>query len=113
MIGSPAKPSRILPSTAPQIFKSSVPSRHSDRHVRKRKRSTSEDVEHLPAHEDVVGHEHLPDEGHIQSKKRNSEVQMIGIRPPNFVCPKSAYNGHIPSMPRYSEKSVLQDILVG
>ena len=113
MIGSPATPSRILPSTTPQIFDPSIPSRHSDRNVRKRKRSTSESVEHLPGREYVIGQEHLPDGGPIRSKKKKSEVRMTAIRPPNFVCPKTAYSGHIPSMPRYSEKSVLQDILVG
>lgn len=81
--------------------------------MRKRKRSTSESVEHLHGHEVVIGHEDLPDEGPIRPKKKKSEVRMTGIRPPSFVCPKTAYSGHIPSMPRYSEKSVLQDILVG
>ena len=48
-----------------------------------------------------------------KKKEMKSEVRMTGIRLPNFVCPKTAYDGHIPSMPRYSEESVLQHILVG
>ena len=38
---------------------------------------------------------------------------MISIQPPGLVHPKTAYFGHIPSMPRYAEESVLRDILVG
>ena len=38
---------------------------------------------------------------------------MTCIRPPELVFPKSAYDGHVPAMPRYCERTVLQDILVG
>lgn len=48
-----------------------------------------------------------------KKKNKKTEVGMIYIRPSNFVYPKTAYDGHIPSMPRYAEKGVLQDILVG
>lgn len=52
------------------------------------------------------------EEDHSRSKEKKSEVRMTAIRPPSFVYPKTAYDGQVPSMPRYSEKSVLQDILV-
>ena len=111
MIGA-AKPPRILPSTTTQLFHSSDASRASSRDLRKRKRSNSEDGEHLRSAKVVHGHE-TDEEGLIRSKEKKSEVSMTGIRPPSFVYPKTAYNGHVPSMPRYSEKSVSQDILVG
>lgn len=113
MIGSDAKPPRILPSTAPQIFHPSDSLlRDSSQILRKRKRSDSADGEHLRKAKDVGGD--IPKmEGPICSKEQKSEVRMTGIRTPSFVYPKTAYNGHVPLMPRYSEKSVLQDILVG
>ena len=40
-------------------------------------------------------------------------MPMISIQPPDLVHPKTAYSGHIPSLPRYAEESVLRDILVG
>ncbi len=105
LIGSAAKPPRILPSTAPQTFDSSpVPSQN----TRKRKRIDLEDDEHPRRAKHVGGF--LSDED--QSMEKKAEVRMSCIRPPSFVFPKTAYNGHIPSLPRHSEKSVLQDVLV-
>lgn len=105
MIGSAAKP--------PRIFNSSVldSSRVSSRNLRKRKRSDYEDDEYPRSTQDVNGN--VPSEDFIYSKKKKTEIRMTGIRPPDLVFPKSAYDGHVPSMPRFCEKRVLQDILVG
>ncbi len=115
MIGSAAKPPRILSSSDPQILHPSDSSRDSSRTLRKRKRSDSDHGEHIWRAEDVIGDGHAPDnEDHlIGPRRKKSEVPITGVRPPSFVCPKTAYLGHVPSMPRYSEKSVLRDILVG
>ncbi len=107
LIGSAAKPPRILPSifSAPQTFNSSP---NPSQNTRKRKRIDLEDDEH-PRRAKHAG-EILSDED--QSMEKKAEVRMSCIRPPSFVFPKTAYNGHIPSLPRHSEKSILQDILV-
>ena len=113
MIGSAAKPPRIHPLIDPQIFDSSDSSRNPSQSLRKRKRSNSENDEHPRRVKHVIGDGDVPDEEDlIGSKEKKSEVRMTSVRPPDFVCPKTAYNGHVPSMPRYSEKSVLRDILV-
>lgn len=115
MIGSAAKPSRILPSSAPQIFPPSDLSRDSSQNSRKRKRSDTdgENGEQLRRPKDDLKDAPVSDEEDLTwSKKKKCEVRMTGIRPPSFAYPKTAYSDHVPSMPRYSETSVLRDILV-
>ena len=113
MIGSGAKAPHIFPSTVSHIPHLSDSSRDSSPFVRnrKRKRSRSEDGEESSGADDVGWH--LPGQDSSLQKKRKVEVPMTCIRPPGFVYPKTAYSGHIPSMPRYAEESVLRDILVG
>lgn len=113
--GSAAKPSRILPSSAPQIFPPSDLSRDSSQNSRKRKRSDTdgEDGEQLRRPRDDLKDAPVSDEEDLTwSKKKKCEVRMTGIRPPSFAYPKTAYSDHVPSMPRYSETSVLRDILL-
>lgn len=113
MIGSAAEPLHVLPSSAPQIFHPSESSRDSGQNLRKRKRSdSSEDGEQIRRSKFVSGN--VPDkEDLVWSKEKRTEVRMSGILPPGFIYPKTAYNGHVPSMLRYSEERVLADILVG
>ena len=111
MTGSAAKPPRIFHSSVPQIFHPSDSSWDPSRNLRKRKRSYPEDGGHPPSIQDVS--ENVPGEDLIYSKKKKTENRMTCIRPPDLVFPKSAYDGHVPSMPRHCEERVLQDILVG
>lgn len=116
LIGSAAiaaKPPHIVSSFAPQFFDPCDSSQDSSRNLRKRKRSYSEEDAEDPRRAKIVNGDVPDEEGPIRSKEKKSEMRMTGIRPPNFVYPKTAYSGHIPSMPRYSEESVLRDILVG
>lgn len=109
---SAAKHPHILPSTGPQIVHPSDSSGDSSRNLRKRKRPDSEDGGSSWRPSNIDGHS--PEEkGPIRSQEKKSEVRMTCIRAPSFVYSKTAYDGHVPSMPRYSEKSILQDILVG
>ena len=109
---SAAKHPHILPSTDPQIVHPSDSSRDSSRNLRKRKKTDSEDggPQWRPSNIDGDSPE---EKSPIRSQEKKREVRMACIRPPSFVYPKTAYDGHVPSMPRYSEKSILQDILVG
>ena len=111
MIGSDAKPPHIFPSTVSLIPQPSASLRDSGPFLRKRKRSSSADGEHSSG----AGHvdSHLPGQDPPLRKQRKVEVPLTYIRPPDFVYPRTAYNGHVPSMPRYAEESVLRDILVG
>lgn len=119
LVDSAAKPLHTLcsiaPHTSPQTSNPLVTLPDSGRNLRKRKRSSIEDDEYLWECDDVNGY--LPDEEALtQPKKRKAEVppvRMTCIRPPSFVYPKTAYSGHLPSLPTYAEKRVLQDILVG
>ena len=108
LIGSAAKPPGILPSTAPQNFHLSGSSPDPSQNTRKRKRIELEDDEH-PRRARYVGG--VPSDENW-SMEEKAEVRMSCIRPPSFVFPKTAYHGHIPSLPRHSEKSILRDILV-
>ena len=109
MIDPHAKPPLI--STAPHTFHLCDSLEDSSPNLRKRKSSPFENGEHSRRAEDDS--EHLPDQEYpLQSKKKKVEVGVTCIRPPSFVYPRSAYDGHVPSLPRYDEKSVLKDILV-
>ena len=111
MIGSAAKLPCIFYPSVPPIFHPSDSSWDPSRNLRKRKRSHPEDGGHPPRTQDV--NEDVPREDFIYPKKKKTETRMTCIRPPDLVFPKSAYDGHVPSMPRYCEERVLQDILVG
>ena len=107
--GCAAKSPLISPSTLPQILHLSNSSKDPASNLRKRKRSSSRNDGHQWTAKDA----NAPLSPPMESKKQKTEVPMTCIIPPSFTLPKAAYHGHIPSMPRYSEKSVLHDILVG
>lgn len=85
------------------------------RNLRKRKRSPSTLSNDLKDGNrvDTSLLEGEDDEASRKFKKTKvEEVHVTGIRPPGLSFPKSAYRGHVPPLPRYSEESVLRDIVV-
>ena len=48
-----------------------------------------------------------------KSSRKKATAHFDGLKIPDLICPKSAYQGHSIDLPTNSEKDVLGDFLVG